>query len=250
MPWRRRRRGGVTQPDVEQILICTPDKDMTQCVRDGRIVCFDRMRRKMIDEAAVVEKFGVPPASIADWLALVGDSADGYPGVPRWGAKSAAAVLAHYGHLEAIPEQRAPVERERDEARLRSPPPSRSSRRGVSLSSSRDAAHRCAARGNARRSAMAGRAHARSSRISVASLATTTSSGAYRSGAMSNRARCTRIATVSGKGSPCGSPKPVYHGAHPIIRFRPTAFTRCRDPGSGTEVAQVLLFGDAELGWC
>jgi 5'-3' exonuclease len=90
-------------PDVEQVLICTPDKDMTQCVRDGRIVCFDRMRRKMIDEAAVVEKFGVPPVSIADWLALVGDSADGYPGVPRWGAKSAAAVLAHYGHLEAIP---------------------------------------------------------------------------------------------------------------------------------------------------
>ena len=90
-------------PDVEQVLICTPDKDMTQCVRDGRIVCFDRMRRKMIDEAAVVQKFGVPPASIADWLALVGDSADGYPGVPRWGAKSAAAVLAHYGHLEAIP---------------------------------------------------------------------------------------------------------------------------------------------------
>ena len=91
-------------PDVEQVLICTPDKDMTQCVRDGRIVCFDRMRRKMIDEAAVVAKFGVPPVSIADWLALVGDSADGYPGVPRWGAKSAAAVLAHYGHLEAIPD--------------------------------------------------------------------------------------------------------------------------------------------------
>jgi 5'-3' exonuclease len=91
-------------PDVEQVLICTPDKDMTQCVRDGRIVCFDRMRRKMIDEAAVVAKFGVPPVSIADWLALVGDSADGYPGVPRWGAKSAAAVLKHYGHLEAIPD--------------------------------------------------------------------------------------------------------------------------------------------------
>jgi 5'-3' exonuclease len=91
-------------PEVEQVLICTPDKDMTQCVRDGRIVCFDRMRRKMIDEAAVVEKFGVPPASIPDWLALVGDSSDGYPGVPRWGAKSAAAVLAHYKHLEAIPD--------------------------------------------------------------------------------------------------------------------------------------------------
>ena len=91
-------------PEVEQVLICTPDKDMTQCVRDGRIVCFDRMRRKMIDEAAVVEKFGVPPASIPDWLALVGDSSDGYPGVPRWGAKSAAAVLTQYRHLEAIPD--------------------------------------------------------------------------------------------------------------------------------------------------
>ena len=91
-------------PQVEQILICTPDKDMTQCVRDGRIVCFDRKRRKMIDEAAVVQKFGVPPASIADFLALVGDSSDGYPGVPRWGAKSAAAVLAQYKHLEAIPD--------------------------------------------------------------------------------------------------------------------------------------------------
>jgi 5'-3' exonuclease len=91
-------------PGVEQVLICTPDKDMAQCVRDGRIVCFDRMRRKMIDEAGVVQKFGVPPASIADWLALVGDSSDGYPGVPRWGAKSAAAVLSHYGHIEAIPE--------------------------------------------------------------------------------------------------------------------------------------------------
>jgi 5'-3' exonuclease len=91
-------------PQVEQILICTPDKDMTQCVRDGRIVCFDRMRRKLIDETGVVEKFGVPPASIPDWLALVGDSSDGYPGVPRWGAKSAAAVLTQYHHLEAIPD--------------------------------------------------------------------------------------------------------------------------------------------------
>jgi 5'-3' exonuclease len=91
-------------PEVEQVIICTPDKDMTQCVRGTRIVCFDRMRRKMIDEAAVVEKFGVPPASIPDWLALVGDSSDGYPGVPRWGAKSAAAVLTQYHHLESIPD--------------------------------------------------------------------------------------------------------------------------------------------------
>jgi 5'-3' exonuclease len=77
---------------------------MAQCVRDSRIVCVDRMRRKLIDEMAVVEKYGVPPASIPDWLALVGDSSDGYPGIARWGAKSAAAVLARYGHLEAIPD--------------------------------------------------------------------------------------------------------------------------------------------------
>jgi 5'-3' exonuclease len=93
------------EPEVEQIVICTPDKDMAQCVRGSRIVCADRMRRKLIDELAVVEKYGVPPASIPDWLALVGDSSDGYPGIARWGAKSAAAVLARYGHLEAIPDQ-------------------------------------------------------------------------------------------------------------------------------------------------
>jgi 5'-3' exonuclease len=92
------------EPEVEQILICTPDKDMAQCVRGSRVVCLDRMRRKVIDELAVVEKYGVPPRSIPDWLALVGDSADGYPGIARWGAKSAAAVLARYGHLEAIPD--------------------------------------------------------------------------------------------------------------------------------------------------
>jgi 5'-3' exonuclease len=91
-------------PEVEQILICTPDKDMAQCVHGSRIVCFDRMRRKVMDEAGVVVKFGVSPSSIPDWLALVGDSADGYPGVPRWGAKSAAAVLTHYKYLEAIPD--------------------------------------------------------------------------------------------------------------------------------------------------
>jgi 5'-3' exonuclease len=90
-------------PGVEQILICTPDKDMAQSVRGSRVVCFDRMRRRMMDEAGVVARFGVPPGSIPDWLALVGDSADGYPGVPRWGEKSAAAVLAVYGHLESIP---------------------------------------------------------------------------------------------------------------------------------------------------
>jgi 5'-3' exonuclease len=93
------------EPEVEQIVLCTPDKDMAQCVRGSHIVCADRMRKKLIDELAVIEKYGVPPASIPDWLALVGDSSDGYPGIARWGAKSAAAVLARYGHLEAIPDQ-------------------------------------------------------------------------------------------------------------------------------------------------
>jgi 5'-3' exonuclease len=97
----------VDGPEVEQVLICTPDKDMAQCVRGSRIVCFDRMRRKVLDEPAIVEKFGVSPASIPDWLALVGDDADGIPGVPRWGAKSAASVLARYHHLEEIPERAA-----------------------------------------------------------------------------------------------------------------------------------------------
>ena len=88
---------------VEQIVICSPDKDLTQCVRGSRIVCLDRMRRRILDEAGVMTKFGVPPGSIPDWLALVGDAADGIPGVPRWGAKSASTLLARYGHLEAIP---------------------------------------------------------------------------------------------------------------------------------------------------
>ncbi|HJU75389.1 MAG TPA: 5'-3' exonuclease H3TH domain-containing protein [Gemmatimonadaceae bacterium] len=90
-------------PNVEQVVICATDKDLTQCVRGTRVVCFDRMRRRLFDEAGVIAKFGVPPASIPDWLALVGDSADGYPGIPGWGAKSAAAILAHYKHIEEIP---------------------------------------------------------------------------------------------------------------------------------------------------
>ena len=90
-------------PAVEQVLICTPDKDLTQCVTGTRIVQFDRRQRVLRDEEGVVERFGVRPASIPDYLALVGDSADGFPGIPGWGAKSAATVLAHYGHLEAIP---------------------------------------------------------------------------------------------------------------------------------------------------
>jgi 5'-3' exonuclease len=89
---------------VGQVIVCTPDKDLAQCVRGDRVVQLDRRRREIRDEAGVVRKFGVPPASIPDWLALVGDAADGFPGLPGWGAKSAAAVLARYGHLEAIPE--------------------------------------------------------------------------------------------------------------------------------------------------
>jgi 5'-3' exonuclease len=91
-------------PGVERVLLCTPDKDLAQCVRGTRVVGFDRMRRRVLDEAAVHEKFGVGPASIPDWLALVGDTADGIPGVPRFGEKSASAVLGRYLHLEAIPD--------------------------------------------------------------------------------------------------------------------------------------------------
>ena len=89
--------------EAEQVLICTPDKDLSQCVVGQHIVQFDRRANRIFDEAGVIEKFGVPPASIPDYLALVGDSADGFPGLPGWGAKSAAAVLARYGHLEDIP---------------------------------------------------------------------------------------------------------------------------------------------------
>ena len=88
---------------VEQVIVCTPDKDLAQCVCGDRVVQLDRRTREVRDEAGVRKKFGVAPASIPDWLALVGDSADGYPGLPGWGAKSAAAVLARYERLERIP---------------------------------------------------------------------------------------------------------------------------------------------------
>jgi 5'-3' exonuclease len=93
----------AADPQVEQILICTPDKDMAQLVEDQRVVLLDRRRSITYDDAGVRAKWGVAPTSIPDWLALVGDSSDGYPGLPGWGAKSAAAVLARYGSLEAIP---------------------------------------------------------------------------------------------------------------------------------------------------
>ena len=94
-------------PDVEQVLICTPDKDLAQTVVGDRVVCRDRRRKKTIDEVGVIEKFGVGPASIPDWLGLVGDDADGIPGIPRWGARSSASVLSEYGHLESIPRDSA-----------------------------------------------------------------------------------------------------------------------------------------------
>jgi 5'-3' exonuclease len=90
-------------PRVERVIICTPDKDLAQCVRGTRVVQLNRRTRTVFDEAGVVAKFGVRPESIPDYLALVGDAADGFPGLPGWGAKSAAAVLARYVHLEAIP---------------------------------------------------------------------------------------------------------------------------------------------------
>jgi 5'-3' exonuclease len=90
-------------PRVERVVICTPDKDMAQCVRDDRVVLWDRRRDLVYDDAGVRAKWGVPPASVPDRLALVGDAADGFPGLPGWGGKSASAVLARYGRLEDIP---------------------------------------------------------------------------------------------------------------------------------------------------
>ncbi|HJP72481.1 MAG TPA: 5'-3' exonuclease H3TH domain-containing protein [Candidatus Limnocylindria bacterium] len=90
-------------PRLEQIVVCSVDKDLSQLVDGDRIVLRDRMRRVTYDEAGVIEKFGVPPESIADYLALVGDSSDGYPGLPGWGAKSAGAVLSKFRHIDAIP---------------------------------------------------------------------------------------------------------------------------------------------------
>lgn len=95
----------AASPEVSRIVIASPDKDLTQCLSDPKIVCWDRVRKSWLDADGVVRKFGVAPESIPDYLALVGDDADGIPGVPRWGAKSAACVLAEYRHLELIPMQ-------------------------------------------------------------------------------------------------------------------------------------------------
>lgn len=95
----------AADPAVDQVVICTPDKDLGQCVRNGRVVQLDRRKRVVLDEPAVRAKFGVSPSSIPDYLALVGDSSDGYPGLAGWGPKSAAAVLSRYGTIEQIPER-------------------------------------------------------------------------------------------------------------------------------------------------
>jgi len=94
----------AVDPDFERVVLATPDKDLMQCVQGSRVVVWDRLRRKFYDEAGVVEKLGVRPESIPDYLALVGDTADGIPGLPRWGATTAARVLGFYGHLERIPD--------------------------------------------------------------------------------------------------------------------------------------------------
>ena len=122
----------AADPAVDRVVICTPDKDLAQCVRGTRVVQLNRRTNLVLDEAGVTNKFGVPPASIPDYLALVGDAADGYPGLPGWGAKSTAAVLARFGTIDAIPAdwrewhvnaKNAPalastLARERDRARL------------------------------------------------------------------------------------------------------------------------------------
>ena len=94
-------------PDVEQVVLCSPDKDLAQAVVGERVVAWDRRRDIVLDEEGVIGKFGVPPASIPDWLALVGDAADGFPGIPGWGAKTAATVLGRCGHLDDIPDDAA-----------------------------------------------------------------------------------------------------------------------------------------------
>ena len=88
---------------VGKVLLCTPDKDLAQCVEAGRVLQFDRRNNKILDVEQVIEKYGVPPESITDWLGLVGDTADGFPGLPGWGAKSSATVLSRYGHIDKIP---------------------------------------------------------------------------------------------------------------------------------------------------
>jgi 5'-3' exonuclease len=118
---------------VDQIVICSPDKDLAQLVSGKRIVCWDRRREIILDEKGVVEKFGVSPQSIPDWLALVGDAADGFPGIPGWGAKSTSVVLSKFKHIESIPDDPG-------KWRLKPITPGRASSLTVSLSQRREEA--------------------------------------------------------------------------------------------------------------
>jgi len=119
---------------VEQIVVCSPDKDLAQLVDGERIVCWDRRREIVLDEPGVVAKFGVKPQSIPDWLGLVGDAADGFPGIPGWGAKSAASVLARFEKIEAIPDD--PIQ-----WKLKSISPGRAASLAASLAQRRDEAY-------------------------------------------------------------------------------------------------------------
>jgi len=92
-------------PGVDQVVLCSPDKDLAQCVIGDRVVRLDRLRDTVLDEPGVIERYGIEPRSIPDWLALVGDAADGIPGIPKWGAKSTSTVLGRYGHIGAIPDE-------------------------------------------------------------------------------------------------------------------------------------------------
>ena len=159
MPSGRRPRSAAADPRVEQVVICTPDKDLAQCV-GGKVIQFDRRAGQFRDAAGVREKYGVDPESIPDWLGLVGDSADGFPGLPGWGAKSAANVLRRYGHIEDIPH--APgqwdVPGQRGAAKLAGDAPP-GVRAGAAVQADRDARNR-RRRGNGRRMEM-DRAHRR-----------------------------------------------------------------------------------------
>lgn len=127
---------------VERVIICTPDKDLAQCVRGARVVQLNRRTGVTYDEAGVIQKFGVAPASIPDYLALVGDSADGYPGLPGWGAKSSATVLAKFLHIERIPEDYREWQVKVASASALAATLSREREQGIAFSKAGNAAHR------------------------------------------------------------------------------------------------------------
>ncbi len=145
------------EKSVEQILLCSPDKDLAQMVRGDKIVEWDRRRDIILNEEGVFGKFGVAPQSIPDYLGLVGDSADGYPGIPGWGAKSASSVLSKFGHLESIPEKVSDWQIKAMAPRPRCDPgrqPGRASRGSLLIPQTGYPPHRCPASGKAERSGM------------------------------------------------------------------------------------------------